>query len=126
VPEEPPPIPRYATKQGIAGLTLGALGVAGLGVGIGFGALAMSKQHASNSNPNDCIAGDRCFAAGQALRIDAIHAATASTAAFIAGGASAAVGIIVFATAPTTSPKKTTGTISLRMGLGNVELHGRF
>ena len=87
----------------IAGFAIGGAGVVSLGAGIGLGAIALSKKNASNG-PGNCNAADVCTAPGQKLRLDAIQAATASTALFVVGGAALVTGVVLLATAPSSKP----------------------
>ncbi len=103
-PPEPPPKP-VSPAQRNAGFAVGAVGVVGLGVGIGFGVMAISRKNASNA-PGFCDANDVCTMAGQQLRIDGVHAATASTALIVVGGAALGTGIVLIATAPSPGPKR--------------------
>jgi hypothetical protein len=77
------------------------VGIAALAGGFGAGALAISKKNASNAPGNCNATTDVCTSlAGQQLRLDAIHAATASTTLVIVGGAALVTGIVLVATAP--------------------------
>jgi serine/threonine-protein kinase len=82
----------------ILALVAGGVGVAGLGVGTYFGLRAGSSLGDSNAGGN-CV-GDHCNGTGAAARNDALHAATASTIAFIAGSAAIAAGVVLWLTAP--------------------------
>jgi hypothetical protein len=109
-----------------SGLGAGGLGALGLGAGVVLGLIAKSRQDASNSGPCDA-ATDRCSGAGLAQRQDAFGFATASTAAFIAGGIAIAGGATLFLTAP-----RSTGSASLvvapapMVGGGGAILHACF
>jgi hypothetical protein len=91
-PEDP-----GSTRRWI-GLGLGGLGLVGIGVGSVLGVTAMSKRDQSNNGP--CDAANKCSPDGLTLRQDALHAADASTIAFIAGGVAVAAGVVLFVTAP--------------------------
>jgi hypothetical protein len=81
--------------------------------------LSQSNAHGCNAKTDTCVMGTP----GQSLRMDAIHAATGSTAGFVAGGIAAALGIVLVATAPTTITKTPTtariaiGPTSVRVSL---------
>jgi hypothetical protein len=120
------PVSRTSTKQGIAGLAFVGLGAAGLAVGAGLGGLAMSKlsqsnSHGCNAKADTCLKGTE----GPGLRQDALHAATGSTAGFVAGGIAAALGIVLVVTAPTTITKTPT-TVGFGFGPGSVRLRLSF
>jgi hypothetical protein len=88
--------------QRVLGLALGGAGVVGLVVGAVFGLQAMSKNDDSKAQcrPDDP---NQCSAKGVGLREDAQSAATVSTIAFGVGGAAVVAGIVLFATAPSSS-----------------------
>jgi len=102
-PTEPPS--SWSTQRTVA-LTVGGAGVVGLVIGGIFGAQAISKNSDSKAY---CMQAspDLCYPQGLSLRSDAQSAATVSTAAFVAGGALAAGGIVLWLTAPSS---KATGT----------------
>jgi hypothetical protein len=82
----------------IAGLTTLGVGVAGVIVGGIFGGLAIGKK---NDAAPGCTADfSKCNSASKAIVDDALTFANVSTVAFIAGGALAAVGLVVFLLAP--------------------------
>jgi hypothetical protein len=123
-PNAPPPVSRWTTKQAIAGYVVGGVGVVGVGIGLGFGASAMSKV--KESNANGCTTTpDVCTPAGRAIRVDAINAATTSTAFFVAGAVVLAAGVVVVLTTPT--PKAPSAvTTGLRVGPGGGAFVGAF
>jgi hypothetical protein len=106
-PEVAPPT-AHGTAQRAGGLVTGAVGVAGLIVGTTFGAIARADNNDAKKN---CLVDSACNPQGYASSTSAEHAATASTVAFIAGGALVAAGLVVYLTAPPSSPR------SARIGL---------
>jgi hypothetical protein len=93
-------------------VSLGAVGVAGLGIGTVYGILATSHRNQSNAGP--CDASDYCSPSGLSLRQQALSEATVSTVAFIAGlAAVAGAGAAYFLTAgPSSEPSRTGVTVS--------------
>lgn len=105
---EPPPAPEpYWSGQRIAGISVGAAGVALMGVGSIFAAQAFSK----NDEAKTLCEGTVCK---NQQGVDALQgartAADISTGLFLAGGAAVLGGVIVFFTAP--SAKKTARPIA--------------
>lgn len=86
--------------QKIAGLTLGALGVGGVVLGTVFGLQAKSKNDESKNYCRSEGADLLCQDQGLTLVDEAKSAATISTVSFIAGGALAVTGLVLFLTAP--------------------------
>lgn len=105
----PPPGPRFGTQQ-IAGIAVGAVGLAGIAVGSALGLHAISRNAASVTH----CRGDHCDAAGVGIRRDALAAGTGSTVAFVAAGAALAAGATIFFMAP----KKGRPVASATVGLG--------
>jgi hypothetical protein len=86
----------WSTARTLA-LVSGGLGIVGVGVGTGFGLDASSKKSAYQQHQ----AGGRCIDAQCAtLSQQALTSATASTIAFVAGGALLAAGVVLWLTAP--------------------------
>jgi hypothetical protein len=124
-PEEPKPVggtdpgtdqgsdPHRGRTQRIIGIATAGAGVIALGVGTYFGFRAMSKNDDSKAHcdPNDETS---CTEQGVSLREDAFTAADTATGLFIAGGALAATGLVVFLTAPS-SPEKAATAPALRL-----------
>lgn len=94
-PDEPAP---FWNGQRVAGLVVGAVGLAGVGVGIGLGVKTIGDWSTAQDHCDD---GDpaRCDADGVAAGEDAKTAGIASTVGFAVGGAAMATGLIVFFTA---------------------------
>jgi hypothetical protein len=93
------------STQKTLGLVMGGVGVAGLAVGTVFGAMAMSKASSSKDlcSAGNCPAGNRQEAIKD--HDDAAKAANAATVGFIAGGALAAAGAVLFFTAPSATER---------------------
>jgi len=93
-------------KQRIAGITVGAVGVVGLGLGAVFGGLTASEW----SSAKQVCAGRSvsCTKSGPGFEDEssAESSGTISTVSFIAGGVLAAAGVVFFVTAPTRSPSE--------------------
>jgi hypothetical protein len=75
------------------GWITGGVGVAGLALGSVLGMMAISKNGDSNANGHCDATG--CDAQGRSLRDTALSDATASTVAFVAGGALVAAGLVL-------------------------------
>lgn len=94
-PPPAPPNPAPASHGGglspvqVAGVTIGALGVVGIGVGAAFAFVAMQKNDDSRSQ---CV-GDLCTDVGKKSRQDALTAGNVATAGFIGGPVLAAAGL---------------------------------
>jgi hypothetical protein len=99
------------------------VGVAGLIVGTAFGAIARSDNNDAKKN---CLVDSACNPQGYASSTSAQHAATASTVAFIAGGALVAAGLIVYLTAPSSSQRSARVRLTPMVAttLGGVALQG--
>jgi hypothetical protein len=120
VPVAPEP-PRGPSPVRVAGFVVGGAGLVGLGVGAAFGAIAMSKNSASKADGH-CDAQNLCDATGKAARLDAIHAATVSTAGFIAGGVALAGGVVMVIVGKPAAPVNA----AIDIGPGSVSLKGRW
>ena len=112
--------------QRIAGLTIGALGIVGLGVGAAFAIVSKGKHDDAESH----CTGNQCDATGVSLRSDAIHAGNAATIALAVGGAALVGGGIVFFTAPREHASEPTNAFSampfVAPHLGGFALAGHF
>ena len=102
-----PPPPSFWTAQRVAGLTLTAAGVVGLGVGAVFGGFAISAKNRQNSD---------CTAAACAHYLQSVEDydtagknATGATIGFVAGGVLVAGGVVLFLTAPKPKAAPATG-----------------
>jgi hypothetical protein len=107
--------------QRTIGLVVGGIGVAGLVVGGIFGGLAFSKKSAADA---DCPGDNHraCTPQGKQESDDSTAFGNVSTAAFIAGGALALGGAVLYFTAPDH------GKVgwSVAPGLGSLTVHGVF
>jgi hypothetical protein len=94
-----PVVRKSISGQRLIGVVGAGLGAAGLAVGSIFGAMAMSKASAARA---DCASAVDCPDYTRAVndRSAASSNGTASTVAFVAGGALLAAGAVVFLTAP--------------------------
>jgi hypothetical protein len=95
-PEAPPPAAATARPQGpwpAVGAATAVTGAVAIGLGVYFGVEARSKNDESYSAG---CAGDACSAEGARTRRDALAAASASTALFVAGGVLAAGGLALW------------------------------
>jgi hypothetical protein len=140
---EPPPVAASAAPamtgtsrgegQRVAGLVLGAVGLAGLGVGAVFGALTLHDWSATQS---ECGSPTSCPRYGDAVS-DHDHAETSgtiSTVGFITGGVLLATGIAVWLTSPSShdEPGPASGSPRLQAapvvapGLAAFSVTGRF
>ncbi len=88
-----------STQRTIAWITLGA-GVVGVAVGSIFGLEAKSNNDQA-LQPQNCRTSALCTQKGLTLTSDAKDDATASTIAFVIGGAALATGAVLWLTAPT-------------------------
>jgi serine/threonine-protein kinase len=103
-------------------LTLGAVGVVGLGVGTFFGLKAIGK----NSDAEKQCAGSSCQQAGLDLTDEAKDAALISNIAFGAGAALVAAGVVLYVMAPSSHGEAVALSPSLAPGGGGVSLTGAF
>jgi hypothetical protein len=112
--------------QRIAGITVGALGIVGLGVGAAFAIVSKGKHDDAESH----CTGSLCDATGVSLRSDAIHAGNAATIALAVGGAALVGGGIVFFTAPRAHESEPASALAatpfLAPHLGGLALAGHF
>lgn len=88
-----------STQRTVAWITLGA-GVVGVAVGSIFGLEAKSNNDQA-LQPQNCRTSALCTQKGLTLTSDAKDDATASTVAFVIGGAALATGAVLWLTAPT-------------------------
>jgi hypothetical protein len=114
----------HGSTQAAIGLVTGGVGVAGLIVGATFGLIAASDNKDAKNN---CRTDSSCNAQGFASNNSALHAATASTVAFVAGGVLTAAGLVLYLTAPSGSPRSS-GRLVLSplvgAAAGGLALHG--
>jgi hypothetical protein len=119
---EPPAPEHRGAGMRAAGLVIGGIGVAGLIAGGVLGALAISDN---NDAKNACL-GTVCPSQAFSSSEDAKHAATASTFGFVAGGALALAGVIVFVTAPRDHVQASTITPMIGPGAAGAMMRGVF
>ena len=97
-PPPPPPPPPPTTSwppMRVAGVTVGAVGVAALGVGIGLGLHALSIRDDSNDQRYCDEETGFCDETGIDMRLEARDFGNASTALFIIGGAAISAGLVL-------------------------------
>ncbi len=117
-----PPSDRAASDgsaQRVTGLALGGAGLVGVGLGTFFGLRAFGKwadvKDACKAFPYEC---------GESAKQDrasASSAGTASTVAFIAGGALLAAGAVLYLTAPSAKPRA-----AMVLGPQSLAIRGQF
>lgn len=121
-PTPPPPKEGEKEERGsgdtmrIVGIVAIGVGVVGAGVGTYFGLRTSSLWSDAQSR---CSANNECDARGVELAGDAKSSGNISTIAFIAGGALALGGVVLFFTAPS-------APVRANVGLGSVSIEGRF
>jgi len=104
--------PRGGTQR-VLGLAIAGVGLAGVAVGTVFGLQASSKNDDAAAHCN----GSLCDAEGIRLDKQGRDAATISTISFIAGGALAAGGLVLFLTAPSGREKPSQGVQNASLGV---------
>ena len=119
--------------QRVAGLVLGAVGLAGVGVGAVFGALTL---HDWSSSQSECASPTKCsnYADAVSDHDRAETAGTISTVGFITGGVLLATGIAVWLTSPSSRDQPGPASASPRLqaapvvapGLAALSVTGRF
>jgi hypothetical protein len=98
--------------QRIVALTAGALGLAALGVGTAFGILSLQRHNDAADvcpEPNPCADQDAADSWTEATTFGNV-----STVAFVAGGVLSAGAIVLWFTAPSSSPSVSAGVIGSR------------
>ena len=102
--------------QTIAGIVVGAVGVAGLAVGTGLGLAAKSSFDDSEQH----CEGSFCHPEGLDLRDQAGLQADVATALFSIGAAAVVAGVVLVITAPSddTTPTAASAAVRLRLGVG--------
>ncbi|MFN7147576.1 MAG: tetratricopeptide repeat protein [Myxococcota bacterium] len=104
-PNDRPPsaeVPFWSGRR-IAGAAVGGVGIAGAIVGAITCGLTLAKASSAKSHCKVSGETTACDPTGLSLRSDARTLANVSNVALVAGGAALAAGVIVFATAPSTS-----------------------
>jgi hypothetical protein len=110
-PAAPPPPPSFWTRQRAVAVGLGSAGIVGLGIGAAFVGYAAMSQ---NREKIDCPPGP-CVKYRQGVEDydTAQKNATGATIAFVAGGAFAAGGIVLWLTAPPRRPSSSPTGLTL-------------
>lgn len=103
----------------ILGITLGTLGLVGIGIGAGLGAVAIGKKGEVDDLCPDL---NNCTEEGIAINDEAKTAATISTIGFIAGGALLVTGIVLWVALPSESGPE----VGLGLSPTGVRLQGAF
>jgi hypothetical protein len=126
--------PSFVSQSSLGYIAIG-LGGAGLVAGAVTGIIAINRRQELNDIPCLGEVGDRCYAADEPDTVNAAFAArddletfaTAATISFIAGGALAATGLLLLATAPD-DPSASAQTMTVRpyVGFGSIGALGRF
>lgn len=115
VPKPPTPVKQPVPNTSgpsvykIAGIALGGAGVVSVVAGSVLGMQAIARNDASASH---CVDGNLCDATGVALRGEARMRGDAATGTIIAGALAAAGGLVLYLTAPASTPA--------RVGMGAV------
>jgi hypothetical protein len=99
------------TTQRWWGVGVGAIGVLGIGLGTVFGVQAKVDYDLARIG----CAGSHCSQAGVDLGNEAYALGNVSTVAFTAGAALLAAGIVLFATAPSAAPRRSSSGAAWRM-----------
>lgn len=118
-PIEAPP-PERTSAWPTVGWSLVAASAVSFGVGGYLGLHAKSKYDAAADH---CPS--TCDDVGYDERKSAFHFATGSTIAFVAGGVFLASGVTILVASPR-APSRTSGSLSLQVGLGSISLGGAF
>ena len=110
----PPATHESSASGGVGGQRIGALvaggvGAVGLVVGSVAGIVALAKHDESDQG---CSASNVCSASAGAARDSAIHAGNVSTGAFVVGLLAGAAGVVLWVTAPPTTPAASTSSAS--------------
>lgn len=111
--------PSDGKAQRIVAYALGGVGVVGLAVGSVFGMKAISKNQ--ESNDKGCT-DNHCSPDAAEIRRDAQAAGTASTVAFVIGGAALAGGVVLFLTAPKSRTSAATARVGAAPGAAWLEV----
>lgn len=117
----PPPEPAPSSSQGTIGLALGAAGVVGLGADVFFGLKAKSTYDEALTH---CRTTAACDPQGVSGGSDAHGQATVSTIAFVAGGALAATGVVLYLTRPRSNAVQVAPAVGVNAA--GVSLRGAF
>ena len=121
---DPAVAPDTASKRGWQrplGITMTAVGAAGLGVGTALGLMARSTF--ADSAPH-CDATNHCDPSGIELRDSAVNKGNAATGIFVAGAVVVAGGVVLWITAPSNKPASPSASVSF--GPGSAVIQGSF
>jgi hypothetical protein len=125
--------PSRGQRQRIAGVVLGAVGLAGLGVGAVFGGLALHDWSDSKSECDSAHCSNGSYGLAVSDHDRAVTASTIATVGFISGGVLLATGLAVWLTSPSsTDAESSAGATSARLspvvapGLAGFSVTGRF
>ena len=124
-----PSAPPRGQTQRVAGLVLGAAGLAGVGVGAVFGVLAIRDWSSSKSECASPTCPSPNYEAAVSDHDRAETSATIATAGFIAGGVLLATGVVAWLTSPSTGAESTASfhlSPALGPGLAGLAVTGRF
>jgi serine/threonine-protein kinase len=101
-----------STTQRTVGIVVSGVGVVGVVLGAVFGVKTLGKT--SDAKPH-CSAGEpaQCDPTGLQLESSAKSTGAVSTVAFLVGGAALVGGVVLFATAPKSADKNTTGALRI-------------
>ena len=113
--------PAGPSPRRLGGIVVGGIGLATVGVG---GLLGLAAKGKANDSDKNCSPQnqDLCTGPAAAERADAVSLGNVATGVVVAGAVVAAVGVVLFVTAPS-SARKTTG---LLVGPGSLSLRGSF
>jgi hypothetical protein len=115
LPREPPPTtpaptPERGSWHRPVAYAAGGLGVVGIAVGSVLGLEASSKWSKAKQ---DCGAGCPSGSIARSERSDASTDGTISTVGFVAGGVALAAGIVLYLTAPSSTPSSTSARVTI-------------
>jgi len=127
-PEASRASPGDGSSQRTWGLVAGGVGIAGLAVGTVFGLLAANANNAQNSDCSSSASLATCPHHAQALSDHAttVTDGTISTIAFVAGGALALTGAILFFNAPSPSTESLGVVPAVGPNVAGLSIAGRF
>jgi hypothetical protein len=112
-------IPWWSTRRKI-GVGVASAGLVGVVVGSVFGVMTLGKSSDSKAH---CSPGlERCDSIGMGLQSDARTTARVADVAFAVGGAALVGGVVLFATAPSSSVSKPPAALVLHGGLASAGL----
>ena len=107
-PVAPEPDRSTGSAQRVTGMTLGLVGIVGIGIGTYFGIRAMGTH---NDAENSHCSAVSCDPTGGSLNDEARGQATVSTIAFAAGAVMLAAGAVLYLTAPAGAKRAKAGAL---------------